>query len=277
MTGSTRTATKKGGRSISTWADAWEVELGAICGPAKLTLAGFYHSGDDRRGGFLDYWGAISSPNPYHGAATVYDKQTQFLVFGGAREAIAPYQFLMGLYGTGNNTYDVRGYGAFQDFLGYAARLDYAVAANLNVFTSFMYADRASNTGTPVAAYRGGVPNTIRVSPGFGSTYFGQYGAVGLPLAFLGGGTPGQFAPVPNVPDNYLGWEWDAGVNWKLLEGMTFNTLIAYWQPGDWFKWAYVDYGSTVTATINGVPYPVNPNRGIDPIIGFQGSIVVDF
>ena len=269
-------ACRKGGRPISTWADGWEIETGAICGPAKMTFAGFYHSGDDRRGGWLDYWSAYGGAGGlWHPGTSVYDWQTQFLVFGGAKEAINPYQYLMGIYGAGNNSFDPRGFCAFQDFLGYAARLDYAVAANLNVFSSFMYANRGSNTGTPVGAYRGGVPNLlVRPHPGFGPGYTGNYTAVGAPLA-LGE----QIAPIPNVPDNYLGWEWDAGVNWKLLEGLTFNSIFAYWQPGDWFKWAYVDYGGSpaTDATINGVTYPVNPNRGIDPIIGFQGSIIVDF
>lgn len=264
-------ASKKGGRPISTWADGWQIEFGVISGPAQLSLANFYHSGQDRRGGFTDFWGAVGGPTSYlHPGTSVVDKQTQFLVFAGAKEAIKPYQYLLGIYGTGNNSYDDRGYGTFEDFLAFAARVDYAVAANLNVFTSFMYASRASNTASPVAAYRGGVPNIgPRTSPGFAPIYNGHYTSLGA----LGA----QTATVPNVPDNYLGWEWDAGVNWKLLEGLTFNGLFAYWQPGNWFKWAYVDYGSLNTAVINGTAYPVDPHRTIDAIIGFQGSVMVDF
>jgi len=58
---------------------------------------------------------------------------------------------------------------------------------------------------------------------------------------------------------------------------LTFNALFAYWQPGDWFKWAYVDFGSFNTTAINGVPYPVTPQRGIDALFGFEGSFVVSF
>jgi hypothetical protein len=61
------------------------------------------------------------------------------------------------------------------------------------------------------------------------------------------------------------------------LEGLTFRSQFAYWQPGDWFKWAYVDYSNNNTVAVGGANYPVNPNRGIDPLIGFQGSLVVDF
>lgn len=259
-------ARRKGGRPISSWADAWELEIGAMCGPAKLAFAGFYHSGDDRRGGWLDVTGATGQGNTgvvgVHPGVYSYDRLTRFLVFGGAEQAIQPYEYLLGLYATGNNQFDPRGRGRFLDFLGWAGRLDYAVAANLNVFGSFIYANRASNTANFIGQFRGGVPNAgiggLRVNPGLSAA-----GA--------------QIAAIPNVPDTYLGWEADAGVNWKLLEGLTFNTLFAYWQPGDWFKWAYTDFGSLGTATVNGVTYPVNPNRGIDPIIGFTGSVVVDF
>ncbi len=54
---------RNGGRPVSAWADAWELEFGAMSGPAKLTLAGFYHSGDDRRGGLLDFTGATGHGN----------------------------------------------------------------------------------------------------------------------------------------------------------------------------------------------------------------------
>ncbi len=120
----------------------------------------------------------------------------------------------------------------------------------MNIFGTYMYMNRASNTATPIGAFAGGAVSRVAIV-----------------------GNPG----VPNVPDNYLGWEADVGANWKLLEGMTFNGLFAYWAPGDWFKWAYQDFGSTTITNVGGVAFPVNPNRGIDPIIGFQGSVVVDF
>ena len=123
-----------------------------------------------------------------------------------------------------------------------------------------MYATRASNTSTAIGQYRGGVSNAAyRVHPGFNAT-----GTV-------------QIAAVPNVPDTYLGWEADVGVDWKLLENLTLHALFAYWQPGDWFKWAYVDYSNGGTTTVDGKVYPVNPHREIDPLIGIQTSLVIDF
>ncbi len=222
---------RSGGRPISMYADAWMGELGGICGPAKLSLAAFRSSGGDRRGGVAN----VTSPTGGAGSAAnlganVYDHTSNFLPFSGREQAMAPYVWLFGIYGGGNNGFDGRGKPNYADILAYAARLDYAVAANLNVSGSFIYMDRDSNTNTFIGQFRGGVPNTgvgtgiIRIHPG---------------LTAAGA----QAVPIPNVPDNYLGWEGDIGLNWKLLEGMTFNGLFAYWQPGDWFKWAYTDYG----------------------------------
>ncbi len=246
---------RKGGRPLSGFQNAWMVELGAICGPTKLSLANFYHSGHDRRGGVFNTTAATG----FATGAYVMDRFDEFTIFGGCYEPSKPYNYLIGIYGGGNNGYEVRGLAFYNDFLAYAARLDYAVAANLNTFVTFMQANRASNTATAVGQYRGGTPNAgARANPG--------YNAAGV-----------QIAPIPNVPDNNLGYEIDAGVNWKILENVTFNALGAFWQPGDWFKWAYVDYTGPTSATINGVAYPVNPHRGIDPIFGFQGSFLVDF
>jgi hypothetical protein len=246
---------RKGGRPLSGWQDAWMVELGVTSGPARLSLANFYKSGHDRRGGLLNTTSATGSV----AGTFVMDTFNEFMIFGGSNDPIQPYNFLIGTYGAGNNGFDGRGVAWFNDFLAYAGRLDYAVASNLNVFGSFIYANRASNTSTAIGQYRGGVSNaTYRTNPGFSNT-----GA--------------QTGRVPNVPDNYLGWEADAGVDWKLLEGLTFHALFAYWQPGDWFKWAYVDYTDSSVTTVGGANYPVNPSRGIDPLIGFQGSMVIDF
>jgi hypothetical protein len=233
------------------------VELGTVCGPTKLSLANFYRSGHDRRGGVLDFAGP-SGTNLATGAQ-VMDRYNEFIVFGGGDEAIKPYNWLIGLYGTGNNSFDQNGYPVYRDFLAYAARLDYAVAANLNVFGSFIYANRASNTATFLGQYRGGAVPTFAPNPGLDAATQTR-----------------QIAAIPNVPDNYLGWEADAGWNWKLLENMTFNGLVAYWQPGDWFKYAYTDYTFATNTAVQGI-YPINPNRGIDPLLGFQGSMVIDF
>lgn len=241
---------RNGGRPISIWTDAWELEAGTLCGPTKIAVAGFYHSGHDRRGGLLN----VTRATGYNGVNNVYDVFNQFIAFSATEEAIKPYAWLIGIYGAGNNSYDPRGKCSYNDFLAYAARVDYAVAANLNVWGSYIYMNRASNTGTGIGTFGGGAVAGIRTA------------AVAAP----GGVTP-------NVPDTYLGWEANVGVDWKLLEGMTFKSQFGYWAPGDWFKWAYVDYTNNNLTPVAGGTFPVNPNRGIDPIIGFQGSVLVDF
>jgi hypothetical protein len=242
---------RKGGRPVDLRSDAWMVELGALCGPSKVTLASFYSSGHDRRGGVLN----PANPVGTFGAAQVYDHVSQYAIVGGRVEAIKPYVWLMGIYGGGNDSFDVRGYPTYADWFSYNARLDYAVAANLNVWGAYTYAMRASNTGTRIAQFDG------------------------TPAAGFGNAASPALLPVPNVPDNYLGWEANVGVDWKLLEGLTFKGQFAYWQPGDWFKWAYVDHSAVAPIFIGGTQTAlwVNPNRGIDPLIGFQGSLLVEF
>lgn len=43
------------------------------------------------------------------------------------------------------------------------------------------------------------------------------------------------------VPDSArdIGWETDLGVDWKLLEGLTWSSTFAYWRPGNWWSYAY--------------------------------------
>jgi hypothetical protein len=239
-------AKKMGGRTISGKPYSWMVEMGGMAGPAKTTLAAFYRTGHQRSGGQLNF----ASSNGSTGITNVSDKWNQYVVVGGANTAIAPYNFLIGYWGTGNNSYDASGYPTYLDFLGYAARIDYALASNLNLFTSYIYARRASSS----------------------STGWGQYGG-GVALLPVN-------AVSSNVPDNNLGWEWDLGCNWKLLESMTFNFKFGYWKPGDWFKFAYMDLSTTNTITDpapGGGSVRVNPSRSIDPIIGTEFSLLVNF
>jgi hypothetical protein len=258
---------RNGGRPVSGSPYAWMLEVGGLCGPTKVTLAHFLKTGQDRRGGILGTSRAVGSgtgagdvtAGDFGGFAN--DKIEGFIAFGGADEVLKPYNFLIGLYGSGNNAYDPSGNPIYNDFVAYAARLDYAVAANLNIWGSYIYAMRQSNTGTRVAQFNGGLAVAGHTS------------------------SPATGFTVPNVPDNYLGWEVDAGVDWKLLEGLTFKAVGAYWQPGPWFGWAYVDHslGAAVATgggnlfPLSGGLYSIRPDRTIDPIIGVQGSLLVEF
>jgi hypothetical protein len=220
------------------------LELGGLCGPAKLSLVTFWRSGHDRQGGVLD----TSSASGSTGTVTqVGDSWVQYV--GGAGTAVAPYNWLIGWYGTGNNSYDAVGRPMYTDFKAFAGRADYAIAANLNAYVSYMYASRASNTGSWWGEYNGGV-GTVPVVRG------------------------------NNVADDNLGWEADIGTSWKILENLTWEFKFGYWKPGNWFKTAYQDLSSTNTlgsGAFGAQTVPVNPNRSIDPIIGLQSVIRIDF
>ena len=82
----------------------------------------------------------------------------------------------------------------------------------------------------------------------------------------------------PTIPDNNLGWEFDAGFDWKLLEGLTVNATFGYWQPGKWFNFACVSRtnpGWTAPAVGNG--WGITPDRNIDAIYGMEMKIVGNF
>ena len=85
-------------------------------------------------------------------------------------------------------------------------------------------------------------------------------------------------APAPNILERDLGYEFGGGIDWKLIEGYILTARVAYWKPGDWFKYACVDRRQS------GWDYPeannrwgINPNREINPIFGVRGAIQVDF
>lgn len=106
------------------------MEFGALAGPAKLTFLWAYYPGFDRR------------------ASLLIDRQpsvpAQFL--DGGVSTYRPYSLLPAYdYGSGNGsiTYSSK-HGFMTDASSYGARLDYAMAANLNSFLSFFYADRVS-------------------------------------------------------------------------------------------------------------------------------------
>ena len=113
--------------------EAWKfmTELGAICGPAKISFLYSWVPGPDRRHGI---W---------------INNQSWENIFGGQylgnAQAFLPYSLLMGYQdGAGLNAVNWNGEGYMTDASSWGARLDYAVASNLNVYTSFFYATRVS-------------------------------------------------------------------------------------------------------------------------------------
>jgi hypothetical protein len=237
-------ATRIGGRPISGRPYSWMAELGAFGGPAKLSLAGFYRTGHDRQGGILDV--VSTTGQNQQTAIQVGDTWNQYIMFGGGHAPLDPYQFITGFYGAGNNAYDAAGFPTYVDFFGLGGRLDYAIAANLNLFASYLYSRRASNT----------------------SNWLGQFNGNGPRAAATRGA---------NVPNNNLGQEVDFGLSWKILENVCVDGRAGFWKPGAWFKGAYTDYSLATPITVSGQDFYVNPNRSISPIFGLETAITLTF
>jgi hypothetical protein len=225
------------------------VETGAVMGPMKLSLVWFQASG-----------GVINDGNP----------TKQYVPWAINSQAMEPYSWLMfDIYGGGNQTYDgvfiSDGRGMLSDGYAFAGRIDYAAASNLNCWFSYIWAHRLEEYGT----------------------HFGQYNSVGLNSA-LGPGTnqaafagyAGRaFVPVGPAPygyatDGFIGWEGQAGVNWKLLEGMTASFKYSYWEPGDWFREAYQ---AVNIPTFGGPPVADMYLMSRDAIHAFEGSLLIEF
>ena len=245
------------------YTEAWRymVELGTMCGPTKLSLLAAYVPGPDRRHGRLIdrqpvlvdlYRPNIIYFSRDHGNSTVFRPYSLLLNtnYGSGLGATSAAATSGPLIDRGGNGYIV-------DALVYAARLDYAIAANLNFFGSFLYANRLSH--------------------GYGWGYIKPTGA-GTAFSVIYTPTGTFAAPSPAIPDNSLGWEATAGVDWNLLENWTINITGAYWQPGKWFSFACIDKANPGwTAPAAGNNWGVIPNRSIDPIFGLVTTLTVNF
>jgi hypothetical protein len=238
--------------------DSLAVEAGVLCGPSKISVIGAWFTGDD-----------------YRYSNTANGANQRVLVTAGKQSdtwsntsVFRPYSYLM-IYGYGLGTSFARdtGNGFVQDASVYAARLDYAVAANLNIYGSFTWAEKFSKSGDIWGCL---VPNPAPVL---------QSGAVPNGSATAGSvlyvtANRGVDALVPTIPDTALGYEIDAGFDWKLLEGLTARGTFGYWVPGKWFSYACVDKSIENWATLpTSAPdyyWGVRPNRTIDPVFGME-------
>ncbi len=249
----------------------WGTEFGFLCGPSKTSFLYAYFMGPDRRQGL---WISHNS-FPFIANANVSNNYALFY----------PYSYLLGYtYASGLNFRNALGEGGFTDATVLATRLDYAVAANLNWYGSFLWAWRNSG-GWPwgVLTIQGNNTAANAVN------WFGLQAGLGPVATGAPQNLGGLGVAAPNIPDNNLGWELTTGVDWKLLEGLTTNLRLAYWQPGEWFKFACVDR-TLVTTDVGGVLIPtaangaaigsawgVNPAKSIDPVWAFHWELNVDF
>ncbi|HTY24054.1 MAG TPA: hypothetical protein VMC85_13045 [Desulfomonilaceae bacterium] len=200
-------------------------ETGLLCGPARLTFMWAWSPGQNQI-------------NPNNGILPAGTLTTNSLPYPINYQAMEPYNTLMFYtYGGGNNqfnwTFGADSIGCMGDAWAFGTRLDYAVASNLNLWGTYLWAERLERDGY-LAGQFGGVtaadPISVRgnvpiVVPG--SAFRGRDGRGDTVLSD------------PFASNRSLGWEVNAGADWKLFEGMTLRVKYAYWQPGSWFDWAY--------------------------------------
>jgi len=235
----------------------YAVELGAICGPAKVSLLNAWTPGPDRRAGVL----IDRQPAAFVWHRTFDRLHGNFSLF-------RPYSYLFSYnYGGGLGAYNLSGDGYLRDAFVLAGRFDYAVAANLNLYATCLYANRTSH------GYSWGC-----IGPNAGAGSFVPPGL--LPPAPDGNINVNlnRYSASPNIPDTSLGFEIDLGLDWKLLEGMTAGVLVGYWQPGKWFNYACID--RSVPNWHTGGPgndFGTRPGRTLEPIIGGNFFLTYDF
>lgn len=259
---------KLNGKGLDYWVGSWRrmVEFGGAAGPAKATFLYAYLPGPDRRNGY------------------VYDDQSFIQAAGqGNYTVFRPYSYLLGyVYGSGVNAYDTGRYGYFSAAEVLASRLDYALAANLNIFGSFLWAQRSTH------GYSWGF---LRPTKDPQVTHIVNPGASGFTnfIKWIPYVNYQNNDGAPNVPDRDLGWEVTGGFEWELLDRYKLRATAAYWKPGKWFSYACVDRGVAgwnqqsrtnyqATPVSNPVsPYGVNPDRDIDAILGGEVALTVQF
>lgn len=270
-----------------TYTEMWRaaVEAGALIGPAKWTAVWAWIPGFDRRHGVyidrqpnglwlsenaqyawnLDLELPDNDPHRPIGLMTCHPDYSNAGFF-------APYSYLLaGQYGAGVGTgwgYPLtsrNGDGQLVDANVYALRLDYAAAANLNVWGSIIKAERVSH-GYGWGHIMPWGPDDVHQPPHWQVHYDNR-------------GTWDN--PSPAIPDNDLGYEIGAGFDWQLLEGFLFSTRFAYWQPGNWWKFACVSKrNSDWDEPWNDNDYDLWgtwPDRAIDPIMGFEITLAGEF
>lgn len=236
-------------RYVEQW--RYMIEMGAIAGAAKFSLLSAWLPGPDRRNGAMI--GKQPAAFVRHGN---YDRQLgNFGVF-------RPYSYLFSYdYGSGLNAYNLNGDGYVRDAFVLAARLDYAVAANLNLFGTFFHANRTSH------GYSWGC-----IGPNAGQGAFAATPDGNIDFNF------NRYPASPNIPDTALGYEIGAGFDWKFLEGWTASLLVAYWRPGNWFGYACVD--RSVPGWENGTAanlFGTRPGKSRDAVLGSQFCLIFIF
>ncbi len=252
----------------------YAVQTGVIAGPLMVSFFYAHLPGPDRRNGVLikdqPYWNSRSASGLFQ-----------------------PYCYLLGFnYGSGlgdgsnfsghtNNWgggFDRNGDGTINAATVLACRVDYAPAANLLLYGTFMWAERSGHGygwGFIEPGGNDGVnePSPIQFNDECRRTR--RWNALGGSIANTNTRNA-RAVQIPNIPDTALGWEVTAGLDWRLLENFGLGLRTAYWQPGKWFNYACVDK-SLASSALSAYPWGINPNRSIDPIVSFTATVAADF
>jgi hypothetical protein len=222
------------------------IETGAVRGATKLTLNYVRATGDDPSTRTRE-----DSLTGSTGVNDWYMRDWGYLMYH--------------LYGTGNN-FGANGYGAPYDFHHIGCRIDRALASNVNVWVMFARAWR----DMPTAWTLGG--------DGIGGVR--DFDNDDLLALQAGAANP---RPCPDSARD-IGWEVDLGVNWQLLENLTWNTTVAYWKPGNWWGYAFPNtasiYRANGGAAIVAADYPnatFGLGRDIDPLIAVETNLLISF
>jgi hypothetical protein len=231
------------------------VETGALIGPSKISFIWSYIPGFDRRHGVrID-----RQPYPPLNIATGLTNVSLF----------RPYSLLLSYtYGSGNNsiTPDSR-HGYMTDANIFGMRLDYAIAANLNIFGTAFTANRIScgyGQGYIRPAYLTSLTPTVTPSRFTGRVQFVE--------------SDNYNNPAPSIPDSGLGYEFDWGFGWKLMDKYTLNGTFAVWKPGGWFNYACVDRSVSNWKNPDvSNNFGVGPGKVIDPVFGMEIKIEVEY
>jgi hypothetical protein len=238
----------------------WITEFGFILGPVKSSLMLARASGPVLTGN------AGVTRFPYPNPTKIY------IPLNINYQALEPYEYLMFRGYGGGNSFAGRphttlmnpdGSGEMGDAYAYAGRVDLSVAANLNVWASYIWAHRLEVNGF----YAGQAGSFITDNP----TYYGS-GDFTAAAAQLWKSRNG-YGPIANPfpDDGFIGWEAGVGVDWGLLDGLTFRMRYAYWQPGAWFDQAYKAYTATPWGVL-GEGLMV----GRSPIHAFETTILME-
>jgi hypothetical protein len=254
-----------------TYVESWRhmAEIGVLAGPARISfLYAFLPGPDRRRGVLIDRQPYILGPDV---ANTGLFRPYSFILNAGyASGAGAGFEAFDSTVTSGRDALNHEGEGYMSDASVLALRLDYAAAANLNVFASVLHANRVSD------GYGWGFIKPRR-----------NWGTNTATVNFIRQGVdPLTYDPAPTIPDKDLGWEVDLGMSWQLLEGWTLHMNTGYWRPGRWWNFACADrevpnwnsdfyYIPQTTTSANS--WGTNPDRPIDGIIATEIVLSTEF